>query len=136
MYRHADAPNFASFAAAARAGNPDSIVAFNPGVLNPIITLTPEEDYTAGEINDPGKVVCGGRWVGKAQFQMLSFLGPAWCQKPPRFNADQVAAFTQGITDKGGAVTWDVPPAGVNGLIPDEFLAQLKAIGESAKRKE
>ena len=135
MYRHPDAPNFASFAAAARAGNPDSIVAFNPGVLDPIITVTPEEDYTAGEINDPAKVVCRGRWVGKAQFQMLSFLGPAWCQKPPRFNAEQVVAFTEGITAKGGAVTWDVPPAGVNGLIPDDFLAQLKAIGKSAKQK-
>lgn len=130
MYRSADAPNFASFAAAARAGNPDSAVAFNPGVLNPIITLTPEEDYTAGEINDPGKVACSGRWVGTAQFQMLSFLGPNWCQKPPRFTADQVVDFTRAITDKGGAVTWDVPPAGVNGHIPDEFLAQLKAIGE------
>jgi hypothetical protein len=74
--------------------------------------------------------------VGKAQFHMLSFLGPSWCQKPPRFNADQVVAFTQDITDKGGAVTWDVPPAGVNGHIPDDFLAQLKAIGESAKPKK
>ena len=136
MYRHPDAPNFASFAAAARSGNPNSIVAFNPGVLNPIITLTSEEDYTAGEINDPGKVVCGGRWVGKAQFHMLSFLGPSWCQKPPRFTADQVVAFTQSITDKAGTVTWDVPPDGVNGHIPDDFLAQLEAIGKSAKRKK
>ncbi|MEK7707944.1 MAG: alpha-L-fucosidase, partial [Verrucomicrobiota bacterium] len=136
MYRHPEAPNFASFAAAVRSGNPKSIVAFNPGVLDPIITLTPEEDYTAGEINDPGKVVCGGRWVGQAQFHMLSYLGPSWCQKPPRFNADQVVAFTQGITDKEGAVTWDVPPAGVNGLIPDDFLAQLKAIGKSAMQKK
>ncbi len=136
MYRHPEAPNFASFAAAARAGNPDSVVAFNPGVLDHIITLTPEEDYTAGEINDPGKVVCPGRWVAKAQFHMLSFLGPTWCQKPPRFKADQVVAFTCAITDKEGAVTWDVPPTGVNGHIPDDFLAQLKAIGESAKPKK
>jgi len=136
MYHYPEPPNFASFAAAARSGNPDSIVAFNPGVLNPIITLTPEEDYTAGEINEPGNVVCRGRWVGQAQFQMLSFLGPSWCQKPPRFNAEQVVAFTQGITDKEGVVTWDVPPAGVNGHIPDEFLAQLKAIAESARQKK
>jgi hypothetical protein len=67
---------------------------------------------------------------------MLSFLGPSWCQKPPRFKADQVVALTHGITDKAGAVTWDVPPAGVNGHIPGEFLAQLKAIGESAKQKK
>jgi alpha-L-fucosidase len=136
MYRFPEAPNFASFAAAARSGNPNSIVAFNPGVRNPIITLTPEEDYTAGEINDPGKVTCHGRWVGQAQFHMLSFLGPSWCQKPPRFTADQVVAFTKAITDKGGAVTWDVPPSGVNGHIPDDFLAQLIAIGKSVRQKQ
>ena len=135
MYRHPQAPNFASFAAAARAGNPDSIVAFNPGVLNPIITLTPAEDYTAGEINEPDKVVCAGRWVGRAQFHMLSYLGPSWCQKPPRFKPAQVAAITRGITDKQGVVTWDVPPAGINGHIPEDFLAQLKAVGAVLARK-
>ena len=136
MYRHPEAPNFASFAAAARAGNPDSIVAFNPGVLNPIINLAPAEDYTAGEINEPDKVVCAGRWVGRAQFQMLSYLGPSWCQKPPRFKPEQVAAITKGITDKQGVVTWDVPPAGVNGHIPDDFLVQLKAIGAALAREK
>jgi len=131
MYRHPDPPNFASFAAAARAGNRSSIVAFNPGVLNPIITLTPEEDYTAGEINEPGKVVCAGPRVGTAHFHMLSYLGPNWCQKPPRFNAQQVVSFSRSIIDKEGTVTWDVPPAGANGLIPPEFIALLKALGES-----
>jgi len=135
MYRHPAPPNFASFATAARTGNPRSIVAFNPGVLNPIITLTPEEDYTAGEINEPNKVVCPGRWVGTAQFHMLSYLGPNWCQSPPRFKLDQVVGFTRTITDRQGVVTWDVPPAGVNGHIPDVFLAQLKAIGKAMKRK-
>lgn len=135
MYRHPDSPNFASFAAAARAGNPDCIVAFNPGVLNPIITLTPDEDYTAGEINDPEKVVCNGRWVGQAQFHILSYLGPSWCQKPPRFNPQQVVSFTRSITDKQGTVTWDVPPVGANGHIPDEFLPLLRAVGSSLKQK-
>ena len=135
MYRHPEPPNFASLAGAACAGNPKSLVAFNPGVVNPIITLTPEEDYTAGEINEPDKVVCGGRWVGTAQLHMLSYLGPTWCQKPPRFTAEQVGSFTRRITEKQGAVTWDVPPAGVNGHIPDEFLIQLKAVGAALKRK-
>jgi hypothetical protein len=135
MYRHPDAPNFASFAAAARAGNAASIVAFNPGVINPIITLTPDEDYTAGEINEPDKVVCPGRWVGTAHFHMLSYLGPNWCQKPPRFSPTQVVSLTRGITEKEGTVTWDVPPTGVNGRIPNEFLALLKAVGDASKRK-
>ncbi|HEX2999482.1 MAG TPA: hypothetical protein VHR86_04515, partial [Armatimonadota bacterium] len=50
MYRYPDAPNFRSFAEAMKAGNPDSIVAFNPGVKVPVISHTPYEDYTAGEI--------------------------------------------------------------------------------------
>src|SRR5262249_39592959 len=53
MYRSAEPPNFASFANAARAGNPNSIVAFNPGVVDRILSVTPFEDYSAGEINDP-----------------------------------------------------------------------------------
>ena len=134
MYRCPDPPNFASFAAAARAGNPRSIVAFNPGVLYPIITLTPEEDYTAGEINEPDKVVCTGRWVGRAHFHMLSYLGPAWCQKPPRFSAEQVLSFTRAVTDHQGTVTWDVPPTGANGRIPEDFFALLKLLRTSLKK--
>ncbi len=131
MYRHPDAPNFESFAAAARAGNPDSIVAFNPGVEVPIITLTPAEDYTAGEINEPEKVKCDGPRVGTAQLHMLSYLGPNWCQKPPRFTAEQAVRHTRNITDKGGVVTWDVPPEGPTGKILPEFLEQLQAVGKA-----
>jgi alpha-L-fucosidase len=137
MYRHPKPPNFESFAAAARAGNPNSIVAFNPGVINPIITLTPAEDYTAGEINEPDKVKCEGRWVGAAQFHMLSFLGPMWCQSPPRFLNGQVIDYTRRIVDQGGVVTWDVP-IGIDGLISDSFMEQLRALGkamQTIKRK-
>lgn len=130
MYRHPEPPNFASFAAAARAGNSNSIVAFNPGVINPIITLTPEEDYTAGEINEPEQVKCEGRWIGGAQFHMLSYLGPTWCQSPPRFKPEQVIQFTRNIVDKGGVVTWDVP-IGINGVISDGFMQQLIQLGNA-----
>jgi alpha-L-fucosidase len=128
MYCFPNPPNFESFAAAARAGNPDGIVAFNPGVVVPIITMTPFEDYTAGETNEPDKVACPGRWVGTAQFHMLSYLGPRWCAAPPRFTADEVVAITRRIVGKGGVVTWDTPDA-VNGTIAEPFMAQLQAIG-------
>jgi hypothetical protein len=55
MYRADTPPNFASFAAAARAGNPDSAVAFNPGVVYRTLSITPHEDYIAGEIDQPEK---------------------------------------------------------------------------------
>jgi hypothetical protein len=127
MYRFPDPPNFASFAAAARAGNPDSIVAFNPGVLSPIISESEYEDYTAGEINEPGEVKCPGRWVDGAQFHMLSYLGPWWSAGPPRFKTEQIIGWTRGIMARGGVVTWDVPIQ-PNGHIPPEFVEQLKAL--------
>jgi hypothetical protein len=127
MYRFPDPPNFASFAAAARAGNPDSIVAFNPGVLVPIISESEYEDYTAGEINDPSLVKCTDRWVDGAQFHMLSYLGPWWCQSPPRFSSEQVIAWTRAINNGGGVVTWDVPIS-PSGLIPPPFVDQLTAL--------
>jgi len=127
MYRHADPPNFASLAAAARAGNPQTIVAFNQGVIVPILSITPEEDYTAGEINDPVPVRSNGRWRDGAQFHMLSYLGKAWAQGPPRFTDEQAVQFTKQIVDKGGVVSWDVPVRW-NGEIPGEFLKQLLAI--------
>jgi alpha-L-fucosidase len=130
MYRHPEAPNFASFAAAARAGNENSIVAFNPGVVNPIITLTDCEDYTAGEINDPMKVNCEGPRVGTAQFHMLTYMGPNWAQSPARFTKEQVVEITKKINAKGGAVTWEVP-VHADGGIPQEFVERLRALGEA-----
>jgi alpha-L-fucosidase len=134
MYRHAEPPNFESFAAAARAGNPDSLVAFNPGVNDPIISLTAFEDYTAGEINEPTKVKCPGRWVNGVQFHMLSYLGPQWAQSPPRFKNRQVIAITRNIVKKGGVVTWDVPISSA-GAIPQPFVDQLTALGKALKPK-
>jgi len=130
MYRFPDAPNFASFAAAARAGNPDSIVAFNPGVLVPIISESEYEDYTAGETNDPGQVQCTGRWVDGAQFQMLSYLGTWWAASPPRFSNEQVIEWTRAVNARQGVVTWDVPIA-ENGLIPQPFVDQLMALRQA-----
>jgi len=128
MYRHAEPPNFASFAAAARAGNADSILAFNPGVKYPIVTITEHEDYTAGEITDLNRVECDGRWVGQAQWHALSYLGTSWCKgTKPRFPDERVIEWTHDVIDAGGVVTWDVPIR-PTGLIPQPFVDQLVAL--------
>lgn len=129
MYRHPEPPNFASFAEALRAGNPDALVAFNPGVKYPIITMTPEEDYTAGEINDCERETCGGRWVEHAQWHMLSYLGATWGRGEPRYTDEQAAGFTRDAIEHEGVVSWDVPIL-PSGLIPEPFIAQLQAIGK------
>jgi len=137
MYRSAEAPNFASFAAAARAGNPDAIVAFNPGVVYRILSMTPHEDYTAGEIDKPENVTVRRSADGKmdgTQIHMLSYLGETWGMgAAPRFTTEQALNYTRKIRDVHGAVTWDVP-VGLNGKIPEAFIEQLTEIGRSTAK--
>jgi len=133
MYRSPDPPNFASFAAAARAGNSDAIVAFNPGVIYRQISLTPYEDFIAGEIDKPDLVTVRRAADGKvdgAQIHMLSYLGSTWGKGTPRFTADQVVQYTKKIVDQHGAVTWDVPVE-LNGAMTQPFLDQLTALGKA-----
>jgi len=130
MYRSAEAPNFATFAAAARAGNPDAIVAFNPGVVYRMLSLTPYEDFTAGEIDMPGEVAikrAADGLIDGAQIHMLSYLGETWGTGAPRFTADQAV---EKVANAGGAVPWDVP-VGLDGKIAEPFLDRLSAIGKS-----
>lgn len=126
MYRHHDEPNFASFAAAARAGNSDSLLAFNPGVLTPVNTVTEHEDYTAGEIAEALPAV-SGRWVHGTQLHILSYLGPYWKASPPRFPDELVLAYTRYVNSHQGVITWDAPPED-NGLIPEPFFRQLAVL--------
>jgi hypothetical protein len=137
MYRSETAPNFASFAAAARAGNPEAIVSFNPGVYRRLLSMTPEEDYTAGEIDNPELLEIrrdeGGKLDG-AQLQMLSHLGQRWGAGSPRFTNEQAVIFSRELWNRKGAVTWDVPVQ-PNGTIAPEFLEQLRAVGKAASTK-
>lgn len=136
MYRHDDEPNFRSLVAALKAGNPDSIVAFNPGVIIPVICHTEHEDYTAGEISQ-ALPECPGAWVDrnghKARYHILSHLGESWCTGAPRFPDELVAGYTRHVTEKGGVITWDVPMER-SGLMPKPFMKQLTALGKSMRK--
>ena len=138
MYRSITTPNFSSFAAAARAGSPRSCVAFNPGVIYRIISVSPDEDFTAGEIDKPDLVGihrAENGIVDGTQVHMLSFLGEKWGSGAPRFSSDQVVEFTQKILSVGGSVTWDVPVE-LDGTINEPFLDQLHALGKAFPRDE
>lgn len=137
MYRFDDEPNFASFAAALRAGNPEAIVAFNPGVRVPITAHTGHEDYAAGEVNldqlPAAVAACSGRWLeydgSRVQFHILTFLGDSWCRgERPKWPDEKILALTRQITGHGGVVTYDVPIS-KSGRIPAPFVEQLRAIG-------
>jgi hypothetical protein len=138
MYR-GEEPNFSTFAAAARSGNPDAIVTFNPGVFFPIFSMSAEEDYTAGEINDVERVLIktnrlhDGRMDG-ARLHLLSYLGRTWGRGDtgPRLSDDRAIAITQDFINHGGAATWDTPVQR-NGVIAEPFLNQLRAISRGVK---
>ncbi len=135
LYRSAEPPNFTSFAAAARAGNPDTIVAFNPGVIDRILSVTPYEDYSAGEMNDLERLMirrATGHKVDGVQIHVLTFLGQRWGGGAPRFSTDQITKWSRNIREKGGVITWDTPIQ-KNGLIAPEFIEQLKSIGAAMR---
>jgi hypothetical protein len=137
MYRGAQAPNFESFAAAARAGNPAAAIAFNPGVYTRSMSLTPYEDYTAGEESDPAKVEIRRATDGMldgAQVHVLSYLGGTWGMGDPRFSTDQVIQFSEAVRKSAGVVTWDVPVQ-KNGLIAKPLLDQLTTLGKALGAK-
>ena len=110
--------------------DPDAIVAFNPGVLTPVICHTEHEDYTAGEISK-ALPECPGPWVERdghrTRFHVLSYLGESWGRGSPRFPDELVVGYTKHVISKGGVVTWDAPISKA-GLIPEPFVQQLTSL--------
>ena len=50
-----------------------------------------------------------------------------------RFSAAQLVDWSKRVTEKVGAITWDVRVQ-VNSLLMDVFIAQLTAVGNSIKQ--
>ena len=134
MYEFPDEPNFKSFIAALKAGNPDSIVSFAVKCGQPEFT-TAYDDYTPGEINyllpAPGRDAKFGGDINGAQYHILTFMGEYWGAGTPRFSDALAVAWTREIIKHQGVVTWDVKVNG-DGLINEAFFAQLHKIGKSA----
>lgn len=122
--------NWQTWAAAARSGNPGSILAFNPGwnIEEAFTSLTPEQDYTAGEQDIWGATPAS--WPGPrgVQWHVLSHMGTDWGQADgPRLSAEQMIEYIRTVNEQGGIVTLD---AALNrdGTIYEVHLEQLRAI--------
>jgi hypothetical protein len=121
------------YAEAVRRGNPKAIVTFNPGII--LKRHTQAEDYTAGELNDPFKVIPTSRWVDGSQWHALTFLGSSWGARNVRYPTREWQAWSKVVTAKGGAVTLDMgpnmdPKAGPIGAIAKEQADQFRAIAQ------
>ena len=133
MYPAAEEPNFKSFARALKVGNPQAVVAFNPGVKPRLDPVTEYADYTAGEFDfylplivpyySTTTEMTTATANGK-QTHFLGFLGKWWGAGSPRFSDELVVAYTKHVNDNGGVITWDVPVS-ATGKIPEGFIHQL-----------
>ena len=124
------------YAKAAKAGNKNSIVTFNPGIK--LIKSTSAEDYTAGEINEPLKIQINDRWIEGSQAHILTYLGDTWGAHNLRYDDNIWIDWIKGINSKGGVVTMDMgtnynPQKGKVGLYDNAQIHQLKNIIQGLK---
>jgi len=93
---------------ACRSGNPDSIVAFNQGVMNGLIKpATAVCDYTAGEENT-FEYFPSARFYSGAQWQILSYLGSWWGALDLKYDSGYLAQYAMKVIRAGGVITFEI----------------------------
>ncbi len=131
--------------AAAQAGNPRALVAFNDGsfCINHVKPVTPLEDYHAGEVHMlvDGKIKLGhepdsplylpeSQYIEGVQWHALvpvdsTFEGGA----PYHYSDAELFGFVDACKAVKGAVTLNLP-IGPDGIIPAASLAQMQRLGK------
>jgi hypothetical protein len=94
-------------AEALRAGNPQRIVALNPGVDPHVQAYSRHEDYTTGEQNSFTDLPLG-RFVGREQWHLLSYLGSDWGRPGTARSKQELVDYVHACTALGGVVSIDV----------------------------
>jgi alpha-L-fucosidase len=128
--------NWNTWAAACRAGNPESILAFNPGTRldKAFSTLTDQQDYTAGEQNRFQATPETNLAPNGVQWHILSFLGTHWAAKDGPTNSDQyMIDYVRKVNSLGGIVSIDANVSS-DGTIYPPHLNQLIAIGKGMNK--
>ena len=144
--------SWTTWAAAARAGNPDAALAFNPGLnwrrgqprVRETIAfrrLSGEQDYTAGEQENWGATPKQDPCPDGVQWHGFSYLGSNWGQTDgPKLSDEEMAAYVKKVNAEGGALTIDVglnrhvDDAGRKHVICKSHLEQLKALARGLGR--
>jgi hypothetical protein len=125
--------NYRTFAAACRAGNPDSLLAFNNGadIENAFKIFSDAQDYTAGEQQRFGILPeLYAPYPGK-QWHILSFLGYWWSSPTgPNYIDKWLIGYVMKVNRQGGIVSIDVDVSD-DGAIYPPHLKQLIALGKA-----
>ncbi len=121
--------NWHTWAAAARAGNPGRLLAFNKGTKleDAFGALTDEQDYTAGERNGFDVTPHDVPGAPNLVWHLLAYLGDDWGKTggPKKSDADMVD-FIRRVNERNGVVSIDVHVE--NGRVYEPHLKQLIAI--------
>jgi len=127
--------NWNTWAAAVRAGNPETLIAFNPGasITHAFNKLTDQQDYTAGEQTQFGATPQSNPAPPGMQWQILSHLGTRWASADgPRRTDAWMIDYIQTVSRQGGAVTIDVNVS-ADGAIYEPHLRQLIGIRQAVR---
>ncbi len=119
--------NLAVFAAALKAGNPASIVAFNRGVDPSVLPYTPHEDYTCGEQNRFYDMPVS-RFIEGEQWHILSYLGDWWGGPGSNYTKRELADYVWDVHQRGGVVSIDVALFR-DGSLDRSQIEMLRAVG-------
>jgi hypothetical protein len=127
--------NWHTWAAAARAGNPGRLLAFNKGtrVEDAFGLLTREQDYTAGERNAFDLLPKDAPCPPDLQWHLFCYLGKDWGQPGGPLKSDAwMVDYVRRVNEQGGVVTFDVHI--IDGSVYEPHLRQLRAIREGIRR--
>jgi len=129
--------NWNTWAEAARAGYPDRLLTFNPGQGLHVAFRkpTPQQDYTAGEVDEWGATPKANPAPEGMQWHMLSFMGKYWgIPSGPYKSAEYMIDYIRTVNQQGGVVTIDVA-LNPDGTIYPPHLKQLIAIGKGLREE-
>jgi len=128
--------NYRTFAAACRAGNPDSLLAFNNGadIEKAFKIFSDVQDYTAGEQQRLGLLPEFYAPYPEKQWHNLCFLGHWWGSPTgPTYTNDWLIEYGNKVNRQGGIVSIDVNLS-PDGIIYPPHLNQLIALGNAIKK--
>jgi hypothetical protein len=114
---------------AARAGNPDVLVALNCGVKERVSSYTRHEDFTTGEM-DRFYDYPDARFIDGEQWHTLNHIGTRWSASDRQIDGPALADYVRRVREKGGAVTLDIRIEADGSLYPEqlEVLSHLRGI--------
>ena len=127
-----DTPFLRDMSKALRAGNPDSILAYNSGIE--VKKLYVDQDYTCGEA-DQLIFYPTERMIDGAQWHVLTYLGPWWSDRMSARSNLELVPYAKTCIERGGVLTFDVG-YDEHGHIAAEHAAQLQVIRRFLKDGE